>query len=254
MVEVSRVARPQIEICADAQALAREAAAELVRLAAAAQHRRGRFTVALAGGSTPLELYRRLASAELQRQVDWAGTHVFWGDERAVAPDHPRSNFGAAHDALLSHLSLRSGLVHRIQGELGAGRAATLYAEELHRFFAGRRSSVPTLDLVLLGLGGDGHTASLFPHHEILQETDRWVAAVEAESLPERRITLTLPVLNRARTVLFLVSGAAKAAMVRRILEGPPDPLALPAQGVQPLAGRLIWMLDRPAAAELARH
>lgn len=247
-------AKPEIAISPDAGSLARDAAAEVARVAAAERSRRGRFTLALAGGSTPLALYRLLAAPELRSEIDWATTHIFWGDERAVPPDHPRSNYGATREALLSHLSLPSGQVHRMQGELGATRAAVIYEEELRDLFPDRKAEPPTLDLVLLGLGADGHTASLFPHHEALRETEHWVVAVRDESLPEPRVTLTLPLLNRARHVLFLVSGAAKADVVREILEGPPDRQALPAQGVRPLAGRLTWRLDRPAAAKLTRE
>lgn len=252
---------PEIQISADADSLTRDAAAEVVRLAAEAHRRRGRFTLALAGGSTPLALYRLLASSALRQAIDWVSTDIFWGDERAVPPDHPRSNYGTAREALLSHLALPRAQVHRIQGELGATGAAKLYEEELRGHFPDRQdqdrqapdrqSLAPALDLILLGLGDDGHTASLFPHHKALQETELWVVPVRDESLPESRVTLTLPLINRARHVLFLVSGATKAVVVREILEGRSDTQALPAQGVQPVAGRLIWRLDRPAAGEL---
>jgi len=222
-----------IEIFANAHELARGAAEYFVARSGEAVARKGLFTVAMSGGSTPKLLYELLVDA----QVPWAKTHFFWSDERHVPPDHPDSNYRMAYEALLSKVPVPEGNVHRMHGENpDAAEAAAEYEQTL----------LP-LDLILLGLGTDGHTASIFPSSDVLHETKRLVAATWVEKLNTYRITMTLPLLNSGAAVLFLVSGAEKAQIVKEVIEGPPK---YPAQFVQPAHGQLLWMLDEDAAAK----
>lgn len=246
-------ASPTVRTVADAGEVARAAAEELVDAAARAVAERGRATVALAGGSTPQRLYRLLAdgSAPFRARLPWDRIHVFFGDERHVPPDHPDSNYRAAREALLAHVTVAS--VHRMRGELpDPAAAAAGYEAELERFFAlsAAADPPPRLDLVLLGLGADGHTASLFPGSAALEERRRWVLAPFVERLGTHRITLTLPVLDRAREVVFLVSGSDKADALARVL-APGEAPAAPAARVRPEAGAPIWIVDHAAAARL---
>jgi 6-phosphogluconolactonase len=200
----------------------------------------------LAGGSTPKATYEVLAR-DYAGKLDWSRVHVFFGDERTVPPDHEDSNYRMAHEALLSRVP--AGSVHRMRGELPPGEAAAAYEEELREFFG--PDGVPAFDLILLGLGGDGHTASLFPETSALDVTDRWVVANPVLKLETTRLTLTLPVINAARAVTFLVAGEGKAGALKEILEGDADPRAYPAKFIRPEGGDLIWMVDRAAAARL---
>jgi 6-phosphogluconolactonase len=238
----------------DAEAVARAAAAEVTAIASAAVRERGRFTVALAGGTTPRRLYELLADPDQpwRGQVAWDRVHVFFGDERHVPPGHPESNYRMAHEALLRHVVVAR--VHRIPGELpDAARAAAAYQAELEVAFGldARADPPPSLDLVLLGLGADGHTASLFPGSGALEERRAWVAAPFVERLGASRITLTLPVLVRAGRVVFVVAGAGKAGAVEKTFACPPGSTATPAARVRPAAGRLTWIVDRAAASLL---
>jgi 6-phosphogluconolactonase len=236
---------------ADAEAVAREGAQRIAAAAARAVAERGRFTIALSGGSTPRRLYELLAdpAGPFRESVPWERVHVFFDDERHVPPDHPDSNYRMARMALLARVP--AGSVHRMRGERREARtAAEEYEAELGSFF-GASPGIdlpPRLDLVLLGLGADGHTASLFPGSAALGEGSRWVVAPFVERLGVFRITLTLPVLNRAREVLFLVSGAAKAEALSRSLAPPPDAPFPPAALVRPEAGTLVWLADAAAA------
>ena len=241
---------PVVRRVADADAVA-HAAAELVADAASrAVSYRGRFTLALAGGSTPRRLYALLAdaSAPFRARIAWQRTHVFFGDERHVPPDHADSNFRMAREALLDHVQVAS--VDRMLGELqDASAAARSYEAELRRFFGvGDGDRPPSLDLVLLGLGPDGHTASLFPGSAALEERVRWVVAPFVASVRAHRITVTLPVLERAREVVFLVSGAEKAPALASVLAPAPGVAPPPAARVRPQAGGPIWIVDRAAA------
>jgi 6-phosphogluconolactonase len=213
------------------------------------------FTCVLSGGSTPRLMFDRLAQpatlAVLPAGV-WRSVHFFWGDERDVPPGHPDSNYHTARQALLDRIDIPEANVHRIRPEVGsADRAAAEYEEELVRFFHLRRGEFPRFDLIYLGMGEDGHTASLFPYNRDLRENVRLVAAPWVERLNARRITLTLPVINRADCVVFLVAGKQKAARLRDVLGGTPDPQRLPAQQVRPLSGELLWLADRAAASEI---
>lgn len=238
-------AGPAVRVLADAEGVARAAAGELVRLVRASGARE-HFAVALAGGRTPRRCYELLAAPPLRDLVRWPEIEIFFGDERAVAPEHDDSNYRMAHEALLAHVPLRPDRIHRMQAERGDLEAAARdYAGKLPR----------RLDLVLLGLGPDGHTASLFPGSPALAEPERAVMATPPAPLAPhvRRLTLTLPALARARHVLFVVTGEDKAGVVARVLEGPADAERLPAQAVRPEAGALVWLLDRAAASKLTR-
>lgn len=240
-------------VVADQAALAQEAAKRVVAIAEEAVVRCGRFTVALAGGSTPKCLYSLLADESYRTRLPWWGAHLFWGDERAVPPEHPDSNFGMAKESLLSRVPIPANQVHRMQAERAdLDAAAGEYESEIARTLAAQPpDEPPAFDLILLGLGLDAHTASLFPYTRALRETSRWVAPNYIPELKAHRLTLTLPILNRAATILFLVSGIEKAAALQAVLEGPPDPERLPAQLIRPVAGRLVWLVDQAAASRL---
>ena len=234
-----------VRVYESTEALAEAAAGEFEARAAGAIEERGRFTVVLAGGSTPRATYETLAR-DYAGRIDWGKVHVFFGDERTVPPDDEDSNYRMAREALLDHVPVAS--VHRIQGELPPDEAAEAYEEELRDFFG--PDGLPRFDLILLGLGGDGHTASLFPETSALEVHDRWVVANPVLKLETTRITLTVPVVNAARAVCFLVAGEDKAEALGQILGGHADPRAYPASLIQPQGGPN-WMLDQPAASEL---
>jgi 6-phosphogluconolactonase len=229
--------------------LARAAAAHIVALAEEATAAQGRFAIALSGGSTPRTTYTLLATDEFASRVDWSGFVVFWGDERCVPPDHPESDYRMAREALLDHVPIPSANIHRIHAELDPAQAADDYEQTLRAFFAGQDTA--RFDLILLGMGEDGHTASLFPGGQALNEHTRWVAANYVDSLATWRITLTPPVLNAAANVTFLVAGQNKAETLRRVINGPYQPDTLPAQIINPSSGRLMWLVDDAAASLL---
>lgn len=206
--------------------------------------RQARFTLALSGGNTPRSLYHLLAT-DYRHRIDWYRVHLFWGDERYVPPDHPASNYRMVRETLIESLGIPSANVHAMPVEESSPeRAAERYEGHLRAFFG----ATPRFDLILLGMGADGHTASLFPGTPALAERKRWVAVGEAPTEPRIRLTLTLPALNTAKSVYFLVTGADKAEVVRSVLlENAP----LPAGLVKPEAGERIWWLDREAASRL---
>jgi 6-phosphogluconolactonase len=239
---------PEVRILEDAGTVARAAAGELHRLATAAVAERDRFTVVLSGGSTPRLLFRKLAGAP-PGSLPWEKIHLFWGDERTVPPDHPDSNFRMVQEELLSHVAIPAANVHRMRGEdPDPAAAAADYESDLRGFFALQPRQLPRFDLVLLGMGVDGHTASLFPGSEALTEPDHLAVAPWIDRLTARRLTLTARVLNNAACVIFLVSGGEKAATLQRVLEGPRRPLELPSQSIQPSNGALVWLVDAAAA------
>ena len=237
-----------IIICRDADELARKAAEDFILLANNSVACDGRFAVALAGGSTPRSMYSLLALKKYRREVPWEDTHLFWGDERCVPLDHPDSNYRMVHETLLSKISIPPENVHRMAGEKAPKLAAREYEAQLKTFFQLDEGALPRFDLILLGLGEDGHTASLFPGSEALNETKRLVAANFVEKLNAHRLTLTLPVLNNAAIVLFLVAGASKAAIVKELLGPKSGTLSYPAAKVQPRGGRLTWLISQDAA------
>jgi 6-phosphogluconolactonase len=241
---------PQVHIFDSALDAARAAALRFVELARRAIEAQGRFSVALSGGSTPGRTYELLASDEFKGQVDWASTHVFFGDERCVPPTHADSNYRMVDEALLSRVPLPARNVHRMMGEGDCAANARLYEEELQTFFAGE--PWPRFDLVLLGMGDDGHTASLFPGTEAVAERRAWVVCLWVEKLDAYRLTLTLPAINHAAHILFLVTGAGKAERVQQVIGGAREPEPLPAQLIHPESGTLQWLLDRAAAARLS--
>ena len=238
----------ELVILTDAEAVANEAAQRFARAAKEAVAARGRFSVVLSGGSTPGVLYRRLAGEPYRASVPWNGVYLFWGDERCVPPDDPGSNHRLADEVLLSHVPIPPENVYRIQGELEPQMAARAYEQSLVDFFCG---PLARFDLVLLGLGEDGHTASLFPGSPTLEEHERQAAAVSAhyQDRPAHRVTLTLPAINAARQVWFLVTGGSKAEIVKAVLGS--DKGQLPAQRIRPSAGQLTWFLDVAAASQL---
>ena len=243
-----------LHVFPDPAAAAFAAAAEIVRRAEAAQTRRGHFTIALAGGSTPRAVYELLASDEFVSGVDWSNVYVFWGDERCVPPDHADSNYRMARLALLDFVPIPMDHIYRLHGEMEPEQAASAYEGALRTFFGDRSRGerlTPNFDLVLLGLGDDAHTASLFPGTPALAETERWVAAQYVQKLGVWRLTLTPPALNAAEAVLFLVTGSSKTAALAAVLESPPDPQRFPAQLIQPASGDLAWYVDEAAASGL---
>lgn len=234
------VKQPILDIAGDADDLAVKAAR---RIAEAAQTTSGVFTLVLSGGSTPKSLYRRLSDAPFRSQIDWSKVEFFFGDERCVPPDHPDSNFRMADESLFRPLNIASQQIHRMKGEIDPQQAAVEYGQMLKTRFG---DGGP--DMVLLGMGDDGHTASLFPHTAALQESRHRCVANYVEKLRSWRITLTASFLNRSDQVLVLVAGAAKAQRLAEVQQGPRDPLRLPIQLIQPLSGRITWLLDAAAA------
>jgi len=243
----------EVRVLADPAALTRAAADLFVTEARAAIDARGRFAVALSGGSTPRALYGLLATeAALRDAIAWDRVHLFWGDERHVPPEHEQSNYRMVREALLDRVRIAPENVHRIAGETSdADAAAQAYQAELRAFFGLAEGDSPRLDLVLLGLGADAHTASLFPGAARTLERRDLVVAHWVESAKAYRVSLTAPVLNAARTIAFIVSGADKAQAVQQVVDGARDPLRYPAQLIEPADGRLVWLLDRAASSLL---
>lgn len=226
--------------------LMRATADEIALAARQAVDERGRFTWALAGGSTPRTVYQLLASDFYRERMPWSAIHFFWGDERHVPPDHPDSNFRMAREAMLDRVPVPAENVHRILAEEpDAQRAAAAYESTLRSFFSLPPGEWPRFDLILLGLGKDGHTASLFPGGDAVRERERLVVAPWVEAQKTFRVTLTAPVLNHARRAMFLVSGEEKAEALHAVLEGAREPERYPAQIVE---GNRLWMVDRAAA------
>jgi 6-phosphogluconolactonase len=243
----------KIEIVTDLEAMCRAAAETLLQHIGKTLQTQDVYSIALSGGSTPRRLYALLVDdTELDCQIPWERIHFFWGDERHVVPDHPDSNYRMAFEAMLSHAPIPPANIHRIRAENpDADSAAEDYAHEIRRFFDIAGAEVPHFNCVLLGMGSDGHTASLFPDSPALSEKKRLVVANRVEKFDSFRITLTLPVLNSADLILFLVSGAEKANALKTVLEGAAAPGHYPARLIQPSRGELIWFLDRSAARGL---
>ena len=241
----------EIRISDDAKQLFRDAATEFARIANEAVAQRGRFTLALSGGSTPRALYSLLAS-DFRSKIPWAQTLFFWGDERHVGPDDPESNYRMAYESLLSKVPVPPQNIYRVAGENpDASAAAEAYEQTLRQVFTLAPGEFPRFDLILLGMGPDGHAASLFPGSLGLSETKKLVIANWVEKLKTDRITFTFPVLNNAACVIFLAAGSDKAVMLKDVLEGHSQP-PYPSQQINP-SGRLLWMIDRAAAADLQK-
>ena len=236
----------QIIKVADATALAQTAAEYFARAAAENIAQHGRFTVALSGGSTPKAMFAWLAAESLASRIDWANIYFFWGDERCVPPDHPDSNYRMTSDALLSKVGIPEKNVFRMHGELAPAKAAQQYSERLLDFFG----AAPVFDLVFLGMGADGHTASLFPGTNALHaETNQIAMENYVEKLKATRLTLTARTINTAKDIVFLVAGADKANALHSVLEGEYLPEIFPSQLIQPKNAILKWMIDEAAAS-----
>lgn len=238
----------------DLDALSHAAAAEFCRIGRDAVAARGRSAMVLSGGSTPRRLYELLAR-DCRTQLDWERVEFFWGDERAVPPDHRESNFGMARLTLLEPLAIPRDNIHRIEGERkDLNAAARDYEGDIARVLgAPRGGRPPAFDLVLLGMGADAHTASLFPGSAAIDETERWVVVQRAPSAGPDRVTMTPTIINAARHVVFLVAGADKSEALAHVLEGAQDPRRFPAQAIQPASGTLAWFVDRSASAQLMK-
>ena len=245
----------EIRIFSGGLTMMRAAADYIMEAADAAMSTRGHFTIALSGGMTPKALYELMATDEYIRYIDWSFVRVFWSDERSVPPDHYDSNYRMAKEAMLEYVRIPVGNIYRIHGELEPQAAADEYEKTLRSYFLHGIHPVserqPRFDLVLLGIGEDGHTASLFPNTDALNEESRWVMANYVEQLDTWRVTLTPAALNAAVNVLFLVTGENKADAVAQILEGEYQPHEFPAQLVQPEEGNVMWIMDIPAASQL---
>lgn len=244
--------KSKIQILSNAEELSQRATEAFVRLANQAVRKQNYFTVALAGGSTPKGVYSLLASEIWRARLPWQKMHFFWGDERHVSQVHPDSNYRMAHEAMLAHVPVPSANIYRIKAENpDASQAAKEYEQTLSDFFHFEAGQFPRFDLVLLGMGPDGHTASLFPGTEALHERKRLVVANWVEKLDSYRITLTVPTINSAANVIYLVTGEEKARTLQEVWEGTkPEPL--PAQLIRPINGELLWLVNQAAARYLS--
>jgi 6-phosphogluconolactonase len=238
-----------IIICQDVDELGRKAAAQWISLADEAVNARGQFNVALSGGSTPRLLYSLLASAEFAVRIRWQQIHLFFGDERCVAPDHAESNYRMVKESLLSRTFIPPDNVHRMAGEKTPQVAVAEYEARLRKHFHIDDDALPRFDLILLGLGEDGHTASLFPDSSALSETRHLVATTYVEKLNAQRLTLTFPVINNAAQIIFLIAGESKAAVVKEILTT--EKCDYPAARIKPENGQLTWFVTRDAATAI---
>jgi 6-phosphogluconolactonase len=237
---------PEIKVLPDAAAIAREAAERSLRISEEASELRGRFSIAMSGGSTPKALYTLLASPEFVTQLDWPAIDLFFGDERCVPPDHKDSNFRMANETLISKVPIPRDNIYRMRGEAPPEEAAKEYGLMLKD-----RYGDEGLDVVLLGMGGDGHTLSLFPGTAAVNETHHRVVANYAENSTTGkswRITMTAPFVNKSRNIIVMLAGADKAERLKEVLEGPRDPQRLPIQLIQPESGKMTWLIDTAAA------
>jgi 6-phosphogluconolactonase len=241
--------RGSLEVFQSVPALVQAAATRIAELLTRAIESRGFASLVLSGGLTPRGVYELLGSGEYQSRIRWHDVHLFWGDERCVPPSMPGSNFRMVNESLLKNVLIPSANVHRFGCERAPEDAARSYEQELKKFFALEDGTFPRFDLLLLGLGEDGHTASLFPGTPVLAEKSRLVASVFVEKLKAHRVTLTLPVINNSRAVMFLVSGRSKRDILQQVLEA--GGTACPAQQVSPTSGELYWMADQEAASQL---
>lgn len=240
-----------IRVCTDIEDMSHAAAELFAAEARQAVQARSRFVVALAGGSTPRRTYELLVQEPFRELVPWQNTHVFWGDERCVPADDPRNNALMARQALLDHVPVPSEQVHPMICDPSPRAAAVEYEALLRSFFANGR---PQFDLVLLGLGDNGHTASLFPGNSVLEEQQRWVAEVYVAEEELHRLTLTAAAINQAAMVVFLVSGHGKAPILRKVLKEAQDSHSIPARLIKPVDGGLLWLVDRDAASLLRQR
>lgn len=248
MAHLSKLETARIIRVADAQALAQMAADTFQQLAEENIAQHGRFTVALSGGSTPKAMFALLANEPHRKAINWAHVYIFWGDERCVPPGHADSNYRMTHETLLAHVPVPPNNVFRMHGEQDPAQAAQEYGAQLQQFF--QTDSYPRFDLVFLGMGADGHTASLFPGTTALRAQAPLIAVDNyVEKLKTYRLTLTAATINQAQTIVFLVGGADKAATLKAVLQGEYQPDLYPSQLIQPINGTLIWIVDEAASA-----
>jgi 6-phosphogluconolactonase len=240
-----------VRIFQDMESLSQAAAEQFTVLSRQSISICGRFSVALSGGSTPHRLYQILANSPYRERIHWDDVHVFWSDERCVPEDDPRSNAHMARQALLDLVPIPLANVHPIRCSLSPQDAALQYEKELREFFS---SQNPNFHLVLLGLGENGHTASLFPHTSVLNKNERWVSEVYIPELDMHRVTFTAPFINQASQVIFLVSGLEKAEVLEKVLEGNFQPHELPAQLIRPSGAHPIWLVDKAASHKLTEQ
>jgi 6-phosphogluconolactonase len=250
------VANRSVELFANGAEIARRAADDVLRIAREAAAARGVFTIALSGGSTPKVLYALLAEhPALRNSLPWDKMKVFFGDERHVGPGHADSNFQMASDAMLSKAPLQPEQIFRIKGEYpDTAQAAAEYEATIRREFGLKGGEFPRFDLVLLGMGSEGHTLSLFPGTKALHETQRIVTRNWVGKLYTERVTLTAPAANNAANIIFMIAGADKALALKAVLEGPHEPAQLPAQMIQPSNGTLSWLVDQAAGSMLSKE
>ena len=246
---VSTEGERDVQIFPDLEAISHEAASLFVSASRDSIATRKKFAVAISGGSTPKRLYTLLSSSPYRDRVDWGKVHFFWADERCVPKEDEASNFKTVFDRLLSKVPIPNENIHRIKGEEEPEKAASDYEADIREFFGA--SGLPVFDLVLLGMGEDGHTASLFPGSKSLEETARLAVVVHLEKPNWNRITLTLPVLNNAAQILFLVAGSPKATVLSEILSDAEKKREFPAGRIRPVQGKVIWLIDREAAGRV---
>ena len=237
-----------LHICKDSNELSIQAAEWITGYIRNVLAIRDRFTIALSGGSTPQQLHLKLAASPYKESIDWSRIHFFWGDERAIAFTDDRNNAKMAFDTLLNHVPIRSEQVHTMRTDMEPEASAQVYDALLHQYFDGKENS---FDLVLLGMGDDGHTLSLFPGTAIINEQTSWAKAFYLAAQSMYRISLTAPIVNRAAAILFLATGKKKAATLKQVLHGPSQPELYPSQLIKPLNGELHWFIDQDASAEL---
>lgn len=238
----------RLEIVPTKEDLVQQAVELFIDAAKTQIRRKGVFSVALSGGSTPKPVYAALAEPGNRDRVDWGKVHLFWGDERHVPPEDPQSNYRMAREALLDQIDIPAENIHRVPAEMEVRMAAFQYEEELRQFFGGKW---PVLDFIFLGMGQDGHTASLFPQSAGLNEDFRWFIANYAPRMETWRLTLSAPAINAARFVLVLVEGEDKADRLKAVLTGPSDPYEMPIQMIDPREGEMVWLVDQAAGREL---
>jgi 6-phosphogluconolactonase len=250
----TNMAAPELRIFANLEELSRAAAERFAEFCHERLRRESVFTAALSGGSTPRRLYEILGDPGFGGNIPWGRVHLFQVDERCVPPDHAESNYRMMREVLLDRARIPPSNVHRMEAELpNPDEAAERYVQQLNMMFRPRRGEFPRFDLVFLGMGPDGHTASLFPGSPALAEREKWVCANFVEKFHTNRVTLTYPVLNAAREIIFLVAGDGKAETLRQVLEGPNEPEHFPSQGIRPVDGRLTWYVD-VAVARLLKN
>ena len=241
-----------LEIAKDQLSLAEIAVDKIIALTVDSIHRQGQFTIALAGGSTPRGIYTLLATLPNRSKIDWKRVYIFWGDERNVPPENTNSNYQMAKQTLLDHVAIPTKNIYRIKGELDANIAALQYEENMRSFFLVPNDDFPSFDLILLGLGDDGHTASLFPETMALNEKARWVVENFVPKLNEWRITFSIPLINSATNIIIVVSGEQKAHIINDILGENNQSSKLPIESIRPNDGKVLWLVDQAAASKLS--